>query len=96
MEDANFEDLLLKDNLWNVPEYNIHMLLSQIFKSITNVSPPNMKYFFDLNNTCNDLRGKQLLKLSETSTSRYAQASRLQHKLSALEVALYGIRFRKY
>ena len=58
MEDANFEDLLLKNNLWNVPEYNIHTLLIQIFKSTTNVSPPNMKEFFDLNNTCYDLRGK--------------------------------------
>ena len=26
MEDANFEDLLLKDNSWNVHENNIHML----------------------------------------------------------------------
>ena len=27
MEDANFEDLLLKDNSWNVHENNIHVLL---------------------------------------------------------------------
>ena len=30
-----------------------------------------MKYFFDLKNTRYDLRSKQLLKLPETSTSRY-------------------------
>ena len=34
-----------------------------------------MKYFFDSKNTRYDLRSKQLLKLSEPSTSRYgAQA----------------------
>ena len=46
MEDANFEDLLLKDNSWNVHENNIHMLLIEIYKSINNLSPPIMKYFF--------------------------------------------------
>ena len=30
MEDANFEDLLLKDNSWNVHENNIHTLLIKI------------------------------------------------------------------
>ena len=30
-----------------------------------------MKEFFDLKNTRHDLRSKQLLKLPETSTSRY-------------------------
>ena len=71
MEDANFEDLLLKDNSWNVHENNIHTLLIEIYKSINNLSPPIMKYFFDLKNTRYDLRSKQLLKLPETSTSRY-------------------------
>ena len=71
MEDANFEDLLLKDNSWNVHENNIHTLLLEIYKSINNLSPPIMKYFLDLKNTRYDLRSKQLLKLPETSTSRY-------------------------
>ena len=82
MEDANFEDLLLKDNSWNVHENNIHTLLIETYKSINNLSPPIMKYFFDLKNTRYDLRGKQLLKLPETSTSRYGT-----HKLSILKVA---------
>ena len=30
MEDANFEDLLLKNNSWNVHENNIHTLLIEI------------------------------------------------------------------
>ena len=51
MEDANFEDLLLKDNSWNVHENNIHTLLIEIYKSINNLSPAIMKYFFDLKNT---------------------------------------------
>ena len=65
------EFLLLKDNSWNVHENNIHTLLIEIYKSINNLIPPIMKYFFDLKNTRYDLRSKQLLKLPETSTSRY-------------------------
>ena len=64
MQDANFEDVLLKDNSWNVHESNIDTLLIEICKSI-------MKDFFDSKNTWYDLRSKQLLKLPETSTSRY-------------------------
>ena len=71
MQDANFEDLLLKDNSWSVHESNIHTLLIEIYKSINNLSPPIMKNFFDLKNTRYDLRSKQLLKLPETNTSRY-------------------------
>ena len=71
MQDANFEDLLLKDNSYNVHESNIHTLLIEIYKSINNLSPPIMKKFFDLKNTRYDLRSKQLLKLPETSFSRY-------------------------
>ena len=71
MQDANFEDLLLKDNSWSVHESNIHTLLIEIYKSINNLSPPIMKDFFDLKNTRYDLQSKQLLKLPETSTSRY-------------------------
>ena len=48
MEDSNFEDLLLKDNSWNVHENNVHALLIEIYKSINNLSPPIMKDFFDL------------------------------------------------
>ena len=51
MQDANFEDLLLKDNSWSVHESNIHTLLIEIYKSINNLSPPIMKNFFDLKNT---------------------------------------------
>ena len=71
MQDVNFEDLILKDNSWNVHESSIHTLLIEIYKSINNLSPPIMKDFFDLKNTRYDLRSKQLLKLPETSTSRY-------------------------
>ena len=76
MEDANFEDLLLKDNLWNVQENNIHTLLIEIYKSINNLSPLIMKEFCDLKNIRYDLRNKQLLKLPETSTSRYLTHAR--------------------
>ena len=78
MEDANFEDLLLKDNSWDVHENNIHTLLIEIYKSINNLSPPIMKYFFDLKNTRYDLRSKQLLKPVLLD---------MVHKVSALKVA---------
>ena len=51
MEDANFQDLQLKDNSWNVHENSMHMLLIEIYQSINNLSPPVMKYFFGLKNT---------------------------------------------
>ena len=51
MQDANFEDLLLKDNSWNVHESNIRTLLIEVYKSLNNLSPPIMKDFFDLRNT---------------------------------------------
>ena len=31
MEDASFEDLLLRDNSWTVHEKNIHTLLTEIY-----------------------------------------------------------------
>ena len=71
IEDANFEDLLLKDKSWNVHRNSIHTLLIEICKSMNNLSPPIMNNFFDLKNTRYDLRSKQLFKLSETSTFRY-------------------------
>ena len=37
IQDANFEDLLLKDNSWSVYENNIHTLLIEIYKSINNL-----------------------------------------------------------
>ena len=51
MQDANFEDLLLKDNSWNVHESNKHTSLIEIYKSINNLSSPIRKDFFDLKNT---------------------------------------------
>ena len=40
MQDANFEDLLLKDDSWNIHESKIHTLVIEIYKSINNLSPP--------------------------------------------------------
>ena len=37
MEGPNFEDLLLKDNLWNVHENKIDTLLIEIYKSINSL-----------------------------------------------------------
>ena len=71
MKVANFEDLLLKDNSSNLHENNIHTLLIEICKSINNSSPPIMKDLFELKNTQLGLWNRQLLKLPETSTSRY-------------------------
>ena len=81
MQDANFEELPLKDNSWNVHESNIRTLLIEIYKSINNLSPPIVKNFFGLKNTQYDIRSKRLLKLPETSNFR------LVHKHSVLKVA---------
>ena len=48
MQDANFEDLLLKDDSWNIHESKIHTLVIEIYKSINNLSPPIMKKKFFL------------------------------------------------
>ena len=48
MEDANFEDLLIKDSSWTIHENNIHTLLIEIYKSLNHISPPLMQDFFDL------------------------------------------------
>ena len=32
IDDANFEDLLIKDSSWTIPEKNIHTLLIEISK----------------------------------------------------------------
>ena len=58
-------------NSWNVHENDLHTLSIEIYKSINNSYPTLMKSFFDLKNTRSDLGSKQLLKLPETSTSRY-------------------------
>ena len=71
MVDVNFEDLLLKENWWNVRENNINTLLIEIYKSMNNLSSPIMKDFFDLKNTRYDLRNKYMLKLPKTNTSGY-------------------------
>ena len=40
MEDANFEDLLITNSSWTIHESNIHTLLIEICKSLTQISPP--------------------------------------------------------
>ena len=48
MEDANFEDLLIKDSSWIIHENNIHTLLIEINKSLNHISPLIMQEIFDL------------------------------------------------
>ena len=48
MEEASFEDLLIKDSSWTIHENNIHTLLIEIYKSLNHVSPPIMQEFFNL------------------------------------------------
>ena len=47
MEDANFEDLAIKDSSWTIHENNIHTLLTEIYNSLNHISPPIMQEFFD-------------------------------------------------
>ena len=71
MEDANFEDLLIKDSSWTIHENNIHTLLIEIYKSLNHISPPIMQEFFDLKVTPCSLRNNNILRLPKTNTSRY-------------------------
>ena len=63
MEDANFEDLLIKDSSWTIHENNIHTLLIEIYKSLNHNSPPIMQEFFDLKVTPYSLRNNSLPRL---------------------------------
>ena len=71
MEDANFEDLLIKDSYWTMHENNIHTLLIEIYKSLNYISPTIMQEFSDLKVTPYSLRNNNLLKLPKTNTSQY-------------------------
>ena len=71
MEDANFEDLLIKDSSWTFNENNNHTLLIEISKALNHISPSIMQGFFDLKVTPDSLRNNNLLRLPKTNTSRY-------------------------
>ena len=71
IEDANLEDLLIKDSSWTIHKNNIHTLLIEIYKSLNHISPPIMQELFNLKVTPYSLRNNNLLKLPKTNTSRY-------------------------
>ena len=71
MEDANFEDLLIKDSSWIIHEKNIHTLLIEIYKSLNHASPPIMQEFFDLKVAPYSIRNNNIPRLPKTNTSRY-------------------------
>ena len=62
MEDANFEDFLIKDSSWTVYENNIHELLIEIYKSLNHISPPMIQEFFDLKVIPYSLRNNDVKK----------------------------------
>ena len=70
-EDATFKDLLKRGKSRTIHEDNMHTLLVEIYKSIHYISPPIMWNFFNLQRKRYNLRGSYLLKLPDTSTSRY-------------------------
>ena len=69
MEDANFEDLLIKDSSWTIHKNNIHTLLIETYKSLNQISPPIMEEFLDLKVPPYSLRNKSILRLPKTNTS---------------------------
>ena len=71
MEDANFEDLLIKGSSWTIQENNVQKLLIEINKHLNHISFPIMQEFFDLQVTPYSLRNSSLLRLPKTNTSRY-------------------------
>ena len=65
IEDANFKDLLIKDNSWTIQENNIHTLLIEIYESQNHNSPPIMQKMFDLKVTPYSLQNNNLLRLPD-------------------------------
>ena len=51
IEDANFEDLLIKESSWTIHENNIHTLLIGIYKSLNHISPLNHITPYSLRNS---------------------------------------------
>ena len=71
VEDANFEDLLIKNSSMTIHENNIHTLFIEVYKPLSHISPPKMQQLFDLKVTLYSLRNNNLMKLPKTNTSRY-------------------------
>ena len=46
MEDANFQDLLIRDSSWTIHENNVHTLPIEICKSLNHISHSLMQAFF--------------------------------------------------
>ena len=68
MEDEDFEDLLTKDSSRTIHENNIHILLTEIYKSLNRISPPIMQEFFNLKVTPYSFRNNNILTLLKTNT----------------------------
>ena len=85
-EDANFEDLLIKDSSQTIHENNIHTLLIEIYKSLNRISPSIMQEFFDLKVTPYSIRSNNLLRLPKTDTSQYGM------EMLLLKEVWYGAR----
>ena len=71
MDDANFEDLLIKDISWTIHQNNIHTLLIEMYKSLNHISAPIIQEFFDLKVAPYKIRNKNMLRLPKTNASRY-------------------------
>ena len=70
-EGSTFEDLLERDKPRTIHADNIPTLLVKIYKSIHCISSLIMWNFFDFKRNTYKLRSNYLLKLPNTSTSRY-------------------------
>ena len=90
MEDANFEDLLIKHSSRTIHENSIHTLLIEIYKSLNRISPSIMQGFFDLKITPYSIRSKNLLRLPKNDTSRYGT------EMLLLKEVGYGARSQIY
>ena len=70
-EDTSFEDLLERDKLQTIHLDNILTLLVKIYKLIGCINPPIKWIFLVLKRNRYNLCSNCLLKLPDTSTSRY-------------------------
>ena len=68
---ATYDDILEKYNKPSIHQVHLRLLATEIFKSINNLSPSFMKYFFNENIISYNLRQGQQLIIPQTKTLKY-------------------------
>ena len=71
----SFEDLILHSNEVSVYQKQLRQLTTEIYKSLTDLSPEFIKPFFTVKEKPYDLRNEHILNLSSAPTTYYGTNS---------------------